>query len=212
MSPCHGYQYKGDMCYRSNNQQIPLWTEHDVVEALRDMAKGKWGQPHLSHASDGDFCCVQAFVKSVELPVVCTKSPVLVNEQRPPDKLSGVLSELEVSASLALEDQGGLMADTTCAIERQPTEENTIEMTSGAGNTKGQSIDRRYNNDPSDRREGREPLTQPGRGGGCQPQRALDGNGTERPIFYRAAWKSNGRRIFVWKIMSRSVQKRISKQ
>lgn len=192
------------MYHRSNNQQVSLWTENDVVEALRDMAKGKWSQPHLSHASDGDSCCVQAFVKSVGLPVGRTNPPVFVKEQRPPDKLSGVLSELEASASLAMKEQGSLMIGTACPTERHPTEGTMVKMTSGATTSKSQSIVQR------DRREGCKPLM---KGGGCQRQRAVNGNGTERPIFYRASWKkSNGRRTSVWKITSRFVQKRISKQ
>lgn len=151
------------------------------------MAKGKWGQSYLSHASDGDSCCVQAFVKSVGLPVGRTKPPVLVKEQRPSDMvLNRLLSEVEASASFAVQEQGGFMVGT---------EGMMIEPPSGATDQKGQSIDQR------DRREGCKPLM---KGGDCQPQRALDSNGTERPIFYRAAWKkSNGPNTFVWKITSR---------
>lgn len=122
--------------------QVSLWTQTEVLGALRDMARGRWlrrGEQSEKKSglfgSDQDACCVQAFTRSGTF-----------------------------------------------------TDEGDNDPRGGAGVG---ILTRIVDGGNEGRREGR-----------ASPE----DSGLSRPVFYRAAWRRTGEKLFVWKITSRLVE------
>ena len=174
------------------------------------MAKGRWGQPPLRHAHDGDACCVQAFVKSVG--AVFKRQPVSTSVAfmalRTSDKNLGgsnsFFSGRGASMSPAETERGDVTVHTCCAVKREPTKARTVDTASNTHVNRGRGVACHDIGDSTEQ-VGREPFTHLEHFGSCSTQHPSS-NGRVGPVFYRAAWRKNGCKTFVWKVTSRCAQ------
>ncbi|CAM9140552.1 unnamed protein product [Ectocarpus fasciculatus] len=173
-----GRKSQGGNCRGRRLTVVSLWTETEVFEALRDMARGRWCRPHLRGNANTRASCAHTDQTKPTGGGEIT-SPVPRRGERPAQTFEHFSGDEDACCVQAFTKSGSYSADRR---EHEPRG-GVEKLRSNDGGEHGRF-----------RRE---------RGPATVVVEAAEGACLDGPVFYRAAWRKTGKRLFVWKIRSR---------
>lgn len=160
-----------------------------MVEALRDMARGRWNRPNQGNADAGAMAVDKAVNETAaSLTVQAEGTPTPPNISEKGGTVEAAYHPIEPSPG-----SGGTVARIGVRAGHCPNDEDAcciqafVKSVRVAGGVVGDE-------------EG---------DGGCglvKPEGSIAGSSLLGPVFYRAAWRRTGRKMAVWKITSRCEQ------
>ncbi|CAM9960619.1 unnamed protein product [Ectocarpus sp. 6 AP-2014] len=169
---------QGGNCGGRRLTVVSLWTETEVLEALRDMAKGRWCRPHIRGNANTKANCAHTDQTTPTSGGDIT-SRVPRGGKHPAQTFELPVGDEDACCVQAFTKSGSYSADRR---EHQPRDgEESLRS-----NDRGEHG--RF------RRE---------RGPGAVVVEAAEDARFGGPVFYRAAWRKTGKKLFLWKIRSR---------
>ncbi|CAM9755868.1 unnamed protein product, partial [Ectocarpus sp. 8 AP-2014] len=169
---------QGGNCRGRRLTVVSLWTETEVLEALRDMARGRWCRPHIRGNANTKANCAHT-EQTTPTGGGDTTSRVPRGGEHPAQTFELPVGDQDACCVQAFTKSGSYSADRR---EHQPRD----GAESLRSNDRGEHG--RF------RRE---------RGPGTVVVEAAEDACFGGPVFYRAAWRKTGKKLFLWKIRSR---------
>ncbi|CAM9152943.1 unnamed protein product [Ectocarpus sp. 12 AP-2014] len=169
---------QGGNCRGRRLTVVSLWTETEVLEALRDMARGRWCPPHIRGNANAKANCAHVDQTTPTGGDDIT-SRVSRRGEHPAQTFELPVGDEDACCVQAFTKSGSYSADRR---EHQP---------------RGGVENLRSNDRGEHGRFKRE------RGPGAVIVATAEDSCSGGPVFYRAAWRKTGKKLFLWKIRSR---------